>query len=220
VHRGLCPQNPVPLDQPAQCPQLWELEEVLATGVAAEEESGDGWGPSPGEAAWKRVYSEKKSELTSLVEEGALQGTRKSKRLLINAGSFFDWMGEEAPVWPDWGLEFDIIPDSQAKEGDRRRRARESARQSLVRGPSFTPLLRRASGKDKGSGRDGVGSGVDGMVAALEDRLREGASTWWQGLVAAERVVDEVASEFGGEDPLRPVERDAARRPSAAGEAH
>ena len=44
---------------------------------------------------------------------------------------------------------------------------------------------------------------------ALEERLREGASTWWQGLVAAEKVVDEVAAEFGGEDPLQPDARNA-----------
>ena len=49
------------------------------------------------------------------------------------------------------------------------------------------------------------------MVTALEERLREGASMWWQGLVAAERVVDEVAVEFDGEDPLQPAERDALR---------
>ena len=47
------------------------------------------------------------------------------------------------------------------------------------------------------------------MVAALEERLREGASVWWQGLVAAEKVVDELAVEFGGEDPLQPDARNA-----------
>ena len=46
---------------------------------------------------------------------------------------------------------------------------------------------------------------------ALEERLREGASTWWQGLLAAEAVVAELAEEFGGEDPLQPAERDALR---------
>ena len=46
---------------------------------------------------------------------------------------------------------------------------------------------------------------------ALEERLRQGASTCWQGLVAAEKVADEAAAEFGGEDPLQPDEREALR---------
>jgi hypothetical protein len=49
------------------------------------------------------------------------------------------------------------------------------------------------------------------VIAALEERLREEASAWWQGLVAAEKVVDELAVDFGGEDPLQPDEREALR---------
>jgi hypothetical protein len=82
-----------------------------------------------------------------------------------------------------------------------------------MRGPSFSALLRQGSGRDSGDG-GGVGgeeAGVDRIVSGLEDRLREGASAWWQGLVAAEKVVDEVAAEFGGEDPLQPAEREALR---------
>ena len=81
-----------------------------------------------------------------------------------------------------------------------------------MRGPSFSALLRRGPGRDRGNGGGGgVEDGADRIRVALEERLREGASTWWQGLVAVEKVVDEVASEFGGEDPLQPGERDALR---------
>src|SRR3972149_2025012 len=166
--------------------------------------------PTVTDAAWKRVCGEKERELSSLVESGVLEGARKGKRLLINAASFYGQRGKEVPIWPDWGMDFDVLPDTEAKEADRRRRARERAHQDLQRSPSFSALLRRGSGKDNGDGGGRGGEdGADRIRGALEERLREGASTWWQGLVAAEKVVDEVASEFGGEDPLQPDARNA-----------
>jgi len=170
----------------------------------------DGEEPTVTDAAWRRVCKEKEGELASLVAAGVLEGARKGKRLLINAASFYGWRGEEVPIWPDWGVEFDVLPDAEAKEADRRRQARERARQALQRSPSFSALLRRGTGGDSPDGGGGSGEdGADRIRVALEERLREGASTWWQGLVAAEMVVDEVAAEFGGEDPLQPAEREA-----------
>jgi hypothetical protein len=170
---------------------------------------GDGEEPTVTDAAWKRVCGEKERELASLVETGVLEGARKGKRLLINAASFYAWRSREVPVWPDWGLEFDVLPDTEAKEIDRRRRARESARQALQRSPTYSALVRRGPGRDSGDG--GVEDGADRIRVALEERLRQGASTCWLGLVSAEKVVDEVAAEFGGEDPLQPTEREALR---------
>ena len=116
------------------------------------------------------------------------------------------------PIWPDWGMEFDVLPDTEAKEVDRRRRARERARQALQRSPSFSGLLHPRPVRDSGDGGGGdVEDGADRIRVALEERLRHGASTCWLGLLSGERVVDEVAAEFGGEDPLQPDEREALR---------
>ncbi len=173
---------------------------------------GDGEEPTVTDAAWRRVCKEKERELGALVDEGVLEGERKGKRLLINAASFYGSRGEEVPVWPDWGLEFDVLPDTEAKEADRRRQARERARQVLMQSPSCSALLRRGPGRDSGDrGGGGVEDGADRIRVALEKRLREGASTWWQGLVAAEKVVDELAEEFNGEDPLQHATREALR---------
>jgi len=173
---------------------------------------GDGEEPTVTDAAWKRVCGEKERELASLVESGVLEGARKGKRLLINAASFYGQRGKEVPVWPDWGLEFDVLPDTEAKEADRRRQARERAREALQRSPSFSGLLHPRPVRDSGDGGGGdVEDGADRIRVALEERLRQGASTCWQGLVAAEKVVDEAAAEFGGEDPLQPDEREALR---------
>ena len=201
----------------AEMVPAWEFSDLLTEDyegwAASDLKEQDGEEPTVTAAAWERVRKEKERELASLVDGGVLEGKRNGRRLLINAASFYGWRGEEVPVGPDWGSEFDILPDSKAKEVDRRRRARERARQAVLRGPSFSVLLRRGSGKDGGGSthRDGDEAGVDRMVTALEERLREGASMWWQGLVAAEKVVDEVAVEFDGEDPLQPAERDALR---------
>ena len=164
-------------------------------------------------AAWRRVSKAKERELASLVGEGVLEGKGKGKRLLINVGSFYDWLGEEMPVLPDWGLDFDIVPDAKAKEVDRRRRSRERAREAVVRGPSFFGLLRQGSsrGGDGGGGYESVREGADRIREALERRLREEVSVWWQTLDAVEKVIDELAAEFDGEDPLQPAARDALR---------
>lgn len=190
-----------------------EFAELLAEehegwAVADLKERDDGGEPTVTTAAWKRVRKEKERELAALVGEGVLKGDGKGRRLLINAGSFYGRRGEKAPVWPDWGLEFDIVPDTKAKEVDRRRRSRESAREALMQGPSFAALLRRGSAGNSG-GRDGVESKVGRLVAIHEERLHEGASVCWRGLIAAEKVVEEMVEQFSGEDPLKPATRQA-----------
>ena len=176
-----------------------ELAELLAEEhegwAAADLKDRDDGEPTVTTAAWKRVRKEKERELAALVGEGVLEGDRKGRRHLINAGSFYGRRGEEAPVWPDWGLEFDIRPDSEAKEVDRRRRSRESAREALMRGPSFAALFGRGSAGDSG-GRDGVESKADRIVAIHEERLREGAKELWRSLVAGETVVAEMEERF------------------------
>jgi len=72
--------------------------------------------------AWNRLLAEKKLELTRLVEEGSLAGKRRGRGLLINNGSFYDWLGEPVPVCPDWGIGYDILPATRrsGRSGSRR----------------------------------------------------------------------------------------------------
>jgi hypothetical protein len=98
-----------------------ELAEILASEY-------EGWADSELEpqeeeeeplvkpAAWKRVCRQKARELAQLVDEGVLVGTRKRRRLYVNAGSFYDWLGEPVPVFPDWGFKFDVLADRRASE--------------------------------------------------------------------------------------------------------
>ncbi len=44
--------------------------------------------------AWKRVQAEKRAEIAGLVKDGTLQGQGRGKALKVQAGSFYDWLGE------------------------------------------------------------------------------------------------------------------------------
>jgi len=154
--------------------------------------------------AWNRLLAEKKRELTRLVEEGTLAGRRSGRRLLINNGSFYDWLGEPVPVCPDWGVGYDVMPDDQAGRVERLKKERLDAQEAISRSPT-SPLLELLEEK--------LGRRVtdrqerwDEAMAALRQSLREGILWCWQELRAVEIVLDEVAEELG-EDPLLPPVR-------------
>jgi hypothetical protein len=156
--------------------------------------------------AWDRLLSEKKRELTRLAQEGVLAGKRKGRGLLVNNGSFYDWLGEPVPVCPDWGNGYDILPDDQAERVESLKKERLDAQEAISRSPT-SPLLEFLEEK--------LGHQVterqerwDEAMAALREGLREGVPWCWQELRAAETALAEVAEEFNGEDPLLPPVRE------------
>ncbi|MGD0015061.1 MAG: hypothetical protein ABSD56_11665 [Bryobacteraceae bacterium] len=187
-----------------------ELAEVLV-------ESYDGWTEADMEQAedgddeqvvtgkaWNRLLAEKKRELTRLVEEGTLAGRRRGRGLLINNGSFYDWLGEPVPVCPDWGNGYDVLPDDQAERVESLKKDRLRAQKAIAGSPA-SPILEFLEEK--------LGCRVterqerwDEAMVALRESLREGVPWCWQELRAAEMVLDEVAEELG-EDPLLPPVR-------------
>lgn len=171
--------------------------------LEAQEDDGE---PVVKWAAWKRVCKEETLELARLVEQGVLVGGRKGRRLVVQAGSFYDWLGEPVPVLPDWGFRFEVLPDKQAAEVRRLRQAREAARESMQRAPLDVglDLVRRKLGHPpKESSR------ADEIAEALATHLREGIVLRWRELLEVEQVLEEIAAEFDGEDPARPRERSA-----------
>ena len=75
--------------------------------------------------AWDRVLAEKRRGLEALVETGLIVGRRKGKKLLVQAGSFYDWLKEPTPVQPQWGMAYEVFPDEKAdivsfNQGERR----------------------------------------------------------------------------------------------------
>jgi hypothetical protein len=160
--------------------------------------------------AWNRVLAQKKKELARLADQGVLEGKRKGRRLLINVGSFYDWLGQPVPVFPDWGLEFEVFADDQADEVDRRRRARCSARDKLRRAPT-NAVLRSLGGTAADGSKPAKENPhrIDETVEALCTTLREMVPARWREMRTAEVVLEEVAAEFDDEDPLHPQVRDA-----------
>ena len=155
-------------------------------------------------AAWKRMCREKEQEIARLVEQGVLVGTRKRWRLYVNAGSFYDWLGEPTPVFPDWG--FEILPDRKAGEVRRLRQAREAAREALTHVP--LSLGEDLVGRKLGHSPEDS-TRTNRVAEAVGTTLREGIQMRWRELLEVELVLDEIAPEFDGEHPARSRERQA-----------
>jgi len=169
------------------------------------EPAGDDDEPVVKDKAWNRILAEKKRELTRLVGKEVPAGKGSGRRLLINNGSFFDWLGEPVPLWPEWGKGYDVLRDGQADEVESLKKARLRAQEAIAASPAspIQKALEEAVGRSVTERKDRW----DEAMAALRERLREDTPWCWQELRAVETVLDEVAQEFDGEDPLVPPAR-------------
>lgn len=110
------------------------------------------------------------------------------------------------PLFPDWGWEFEVLPDKRADEVRRLQQAREAARDSLKHAPLGVGLdlvSRKLGHSRKGS------IGGNKVADALGTTLRESIQMRWQELLEVEQVLEEIAAEFDGEDLAHPRERQA-----------
>jgi len=155
--------------------------------------------------AWNRLPAEKKRELTRLAEDGTLAGKRRGRGLLINNGSFYDWLGEPVPVCPDWGRRYDVLPDDQMDRVESLKKERLRAQEAVAGSPISS--MQRFLEERLGRRVTERGERWDEATAAQAESLREGVPWCWQELRAVETVLDEVAQEFDGEDPLVPAVR-------------
>jgi len=188
----------VPVDEFAEL--LTERHEAWSDGdFEGKDEDGE---PLVSDAAWEKVIEEKRRALARLVREGTLEGKGRGSRLRIRAASFYGWLGEDVPLWPDWSQSYDVRPDTEAEKVEAERRDREKAREALASSPSIGRMIRDTNPK-----ADLPRSYGDEITDALEKGLRAAWVQRWQELRAAEIVLDEVAREFDGEDPLEPDAR-------------
>jgi len=187
-----------------------ELAEILVEGYEGWTEAdmvpgGEDDEQTVSDKAWNRLLAEKKRELTRLVQQGVLAEKRRGRGLLINNGSFYDWLGDPVPVCPEWGTGYDVLPDDETQQVERLKKERLRALEVLSRSPA-SPILelleeklgRRATERQER---------WDEAMAALREQLREGVPWCWQEVRAVETVLEEVAAEFDGEDPLLPPVR-------------
>jgi len=175
----------------AKMAPLSELAEALAERCYDEEQGDD--------AAWDKVLGEKKAEIRALVQSGLIWGKQSGKRLPVNVGSFYDWLGEPVPLHPEWGCSHEVFPDDEAQDVERLKEARRRTAGRLARAP-YLDGLSLPSGARARAKQDSMA----GVAETLEERLRGDLVQRWKDLRAAEIVLEEIREEFGGEDPARP----------------
>ena len=162
--------------------------------------------PSVTDKAWNRVLGDKRREIAVLVHDGVLSGKQKGRRLVVNVGSFYDWLGEPTPVYPEWGTEFEVFPDAEADKVKGLGWERSDVQESLARSPMHTSLVfdwgKFAPNRHRSSQESP--SRIDEACDALIATLKEGIQKCWGEMRAAEQVLAQAAEEFDGEDPLLP----------------
>lgn len=160
------------------------------------------------DAAWERLFREKEGEIARLVEEGVLVGKRKGQRLLVTEGSFQDRLGKPTRVLPDLGSGHEVFPDEKAELVGFLQLERRHAQEMLEAAPRGFMLdspAARAARISEGAKK--VPTGGDDVADSLLASLLEGVQLRHRELRAAEIVIQEMAAEFDGLDPLTQMTR-------------
>ena len=178
----------------AQWLPVRELAEIAADDydgwTDADLEEVEGWDePVVSDAALERVVAEKERELRRIVAEGRLPARGQGKKLNVQLGAFDDLVGRPSRVFPDDCDSYRVMPDDQATEA-------EQERGGLLR-------LQKVLNGGLAGMRDDLG-----LPAKLSELLRPTIArlliSCWVQVRTVEVILDEIAGEFGGADPLKP----------------
>jgi hypothetical protein len=156
----------------------------------------------PTDEAWYRFRDTKVRELRELAAARTIKSSGKGRRLKLECGSFYDWLGEPVAVVPDLGVAFDVRPDAEAalvrrRRGDHElvdRLLRRSACASELPLDMESPLCTEPPAEEFS----------EEIARILAVRLRSGIVECRRQLRAVELKVDELTAEFDGEDVLKP----------------
>ncbi len=152
------------------------------------------------ERDWKQAVAKKAKDIEKAVHSGAVAAHRRGRRLLVNTGSFYDWLGETVPLHPDWGLEYEVLPNGEDFETLKERF--DGLKDAVRNSPAGAELPFEAGREPERMERF-----VRDVSEALSEAIRDGLVGIWRELLAVEAVVAETTEEFGGEDPLIPEAR-------------
>lgn len=166
----------------------------------------DGEAPQVSDAAFERVLAEKEREIAALVTSRVLEGRGRGKRLRVNVGSFYDWLGKPVPVISDGDSLYHVLPDDMADVAAELRSLRSGLLQLVHRSP--IRFHEGDTAKESKNRKDGDPSWDEtGEMMAAE--LRALIQMRWQELLAAETILEEAREEFAGEDVATGVLREA-----------
>ncbi len=149
-------------------------------------------------------------------EAQRLGGLRRRREEAVSGAYDFDGLQDVAqvqrlleiacvPVCPDWGKGYDILPDDQTDQVESLKKARHRAWEAISRSP--TSPIQEALEASVGRNVTERQERWEEAMAALREQLREGVPWCWQEVRAVETLLEEVAVEFDGEDPLLPPVR-------------
>jgi hypothetical protein len=158
--------------------------------------------------AWERVASENWKTVRKLIDDGKLPATRKGRKIIVESGAFYDWLGEQAPVIPEEGFEYEVLPDAEAGSARQRRDELRHAREIVAKAPTGLGVgfMRRQDERLAEWLVEPFGdSRREDLVEVKRRLLREGIEEQWRHLRSVEIAVAEVRAAFGDEDPRVPT---------------
>ncbi|MPZ49024.1 MAG: hypothetical protein GEU75_06915 [Dehalococcoidia bacterium] len=147
------------------------------------------------DSAWQRLCAAAEAKLRQAVAAGELVGRGAGQRLALRRGSLDAWLGRPVTVRSEWAGGYEVRPDGQWAAVMAEKVSLGHLREALdtMPGARSRPELEASS--------------VSQFIEKVEALIRGGAMARWQDLRAVERALDQVAEEFGGEDPLKPLLR-------------
>jgi hypothetical protein len=170
--------------------RAWSAEDLEAFGSFEELVVND--------EAWARVCGQAEAEIREAVARGELEGRGKGKNLEVRCGSFDAWFGGPVTTRPMWADGYEVRPESDEAKTQADLVTLSHLQEALATGP-FSRIV--DDGATAGEGT------VTSLAEVMEDGLRQSIPLRWHELRAVELVIDLVAAEFDGEDPLKPVYR-------------
>ncbi len=150
--------------------------------------------------AWLRLVQGAAARLLAAASAGDLEAKGSGKAMRIKRGSFDAWLGRADTLHPEWAGGYDVRPDDGAARVDGDRKTLAHLQLALEKPVS-----------DSSGGRTSLSTVIEGHIAALQ----AGIQMRWEDVRAIEIVIYEIAAEFGGEDPLRPLIREVLDKAKA-----
>ena len=153
--------------------------------------------------AWKSIIAEAEQNIREAVEAGELEACGAGKNLAVKRASFDGWLGRPVTVYPKWAGTYYVMPDDHAIHVEADKHTLEHLRQAIEETPIPIDIVERYKEK---------GSNLDFFVSRMEENLGRRLLFRWEEIVATETLVNQIAAEFGGEDPLKPASRASLQR--------
>ncbi len=149
--------------------------------------------------AWRRLVGGAAARLLAAASAGDLESTGSGKTMRIKRASFDAWLGRAVTPYPDWAGRYDVRPDEESGRVDGDRKTLAHLQLAL----------------EKPHKLSGERAGLSEVIGEQTARIQAGMQMRWEDVRAVEIVIDEIAAEFGGEDPLRPLIREALDKAKA-----